>query len=151
LLAPQVQIGIEVTRDADAALRALGLTDSESLWWAALEGLVAIGGHSVSADRYVYPFFFGNATVEVTSGWCVAVGVVTVRVKPANGAAEDTVLNNHVVRRLAKLPAGWLQVRLADGRSGFVRVGECVRPTDGRIELAKLDGRWAIVTLTAGD
>jgi hypothetical protein len=151
LLASRVRTGIETTLDADAAIRALGLTDRDASWWAALEGLVAIGGHPVSANRYVYPFFADNPTVTVASGWCVSVGVVTVRTQPAATAAEGPVLNNHVVRRLNDTPAGWLQIGLADGGSGFVRVGECVGPMDGRIELERREERWVIVTLTAAD
>ena len=45
----------------------------------------------------------------------------------------------------------WLEVKLADGRQGFVRYDQTVNPLDYRLVFEKRGGEWKIAAFVAGD
>ncbi len=123
------------------------------------------GGRSFSAP-YVFATF--NGTDAFTQSVIIGNGV-NVRAKPSTSAAILSQLSYQVVdlpaaptrdpaptgaappTRIGTYDYGWTEVKLSDGRRGFVSDKFVYSPIGYRINIEREDGRWAVTNIASGD
>ncbi len=80
---------------------------------------------------------------------------VNVRARPSASAPVIAKLSHQVVRvvwsKQGRRTKGWTRIKLADGRTGYVRSSFAKSPVDYRAGFVKYKGRWVMSVFVAGD
>ena len=137
-----------------------GEPDSEV--WAVLGRILSRGGtFSAGPDaadslyRFTAPYTFSAFPDDVDAfTYQVVTGDnVRVRAQPDVSAAVIDTLSYDVVETptYAGPDAAWVEVRLSDGRSGFVAAEYLASSVDYRAAFEKREGGWVMVFFVAGD
>ena len=72
--------------------------------------------------------------------------------QPDDSAPVVMTLEDHVLfENFDVAPEGWINARLSDGRSGFVRSSSVRSAIDYRAGFEKRNGNWVMTSLVAGD
>jgi hypothetical protein len=136
-----------------ATLRAK-LRDPQSTIWADLGAALALGGRFQSPDSFVAPYVFAAWPDGLDSFECAAVvgDRVRVRASAATGSAVVGSASYEIVQVLpAREPSAATQVRLPNGRSGFIASTYVRSPIDYRAIFQKTGGQWRLRAFVAGD
>ena len=105
------------------------------------------------AGGHLMPSLFEQIDAEQTLETYVAIVPGSpLRAEPRAGAPAVATLHWDLLRLEDVMddPAWW-RVRLADGRSGYVRDAEARNALDYRMLVSEIDGVWRIRALVAGD
>jgi hypothetical protein len=124
--------------------------------WEALGEVLALGGTFQSDGEFVAPYVAGAWPEDLDGIDHVALvgSGVRVRAAPAPDAAVLATLDFAILARdidVAAPDPAWHAVRLPDGRTGYVDARFVRSSTDVRAVFAKIDGRWRLTALVAGD
>ncbi|HEU4499206.1 MAG TPA: hypothetical protein VFR60_07690 [Sphingomicrobium sp.] len=125
----------------------------ESGLWRELANLLQLGCEELDNSRIIPVNFsklgeFGDA---LPAYFAIETGAA-LRSRPDNSAPIVAILDSHLLfENLEAAPDGWLNARLSDGRSGFVRLSAVRSAIDYRAGFEKRDGRWKMTSFVAGD
>lgn len=171
----QLQLAV-ARRDVEAVLAVLskdvklsfgghaGVEDFKNLWkpsepdsklWETLAAALSLGGTFATDGSFTAPYVFttwpdGKDPFE----HMVAIGSgVRVRSTARADAPVVETLDFSVVELAGAPPsdAKWVKIKLPGERTGFVNSEFLRSPIDYRISFARLEGRWQVVYLLAGD
>ncbi len=135
----------------------------DSKIWRTLENILTLGGN-FSPDRkefwapYVFAAFPDDA--DASSYLAIVGGNVNVRAQPRLNAPVLTKLSYDLVKKLGNLPVAektpegqrrWIKIATPQTRSGYVAAQYTRSPLDYRAGFKKINGRWLMVALVAGD
>lgn len=135
----------------------------DSKIWQTLEDILTLGGN-FSPDRqefwapYVFAAFPDNK--DAFSYLAIVGENVNVRARPHHDAPVLSKLSYDLVKKLDNLPvleetpAGprrWLKIATPQGRAGYVAAHYTHSPLDYRAGFKKINGRWLMAALVAGD
>ena len=136
-----------------------GAPDSEL--WGVLTTVLALGGTMDEDGRFTAPYVFSRFPDELDTFESAAVvgEGVRVRARPDTRSEVLATLSFDVVALGHECGAsagsdrrgGWTGVRLADGACGFIAERYVRSPIDYRAIFQKVDGRWRMMLLIAGD
>ena len=156
LLAPDVLVnfGGETGRDAFARQWDLKAGSPHELW-KQLGEILALGC-AKSNSTLVMPSlalqFDSDADEDVFDKLIVASPAAELRAAPYSASARMASLSWDIVTGLERRRQDdWVNVRLADGRIGWVAGRQLRSPLDYRAVMEKRDGRWTIIAFVAGD
>ena len=163
-------------RDADAVLSVLskdvklsfggdaGSADFKTLWkpdapdsvlWETLATVLALGGTFAADGTFTAPYVFAAWPEDRDAfSFMAAIGSgIRVRSAPSSTAPVVDALDFAIVEIVEPTAADakWVRIRLPPDRIGFVDRRLLRSPIDYRINFAKLDGRWQVVSFLAGD
>lgn len=125
-------------------------------YWRAIARVLALGGAFKGADSFHAPYYYANWPDSADSFECsVIIGrAVNVRREPHADAAIVGSVSYAIVRQTAG-PANpgdeWAAIELRDGRKGYVRADFLGSPIDLRALFTRVNGRWRLTALVAGD
>ena len=135
----------------------------DSKIWQTLADILTLGGN-FSPDRqefwapYVFSAFPDDA--DAFSYLAIVGENVNVRAQPSLNAPVLTTLSYDLVKRLDNLrlaeetptgPRRWLKIATPQGRPGYVAAQHARSPLDYRAGFKKINGRWLMAVLVAGD
>ena len=171
----QLQIAV-AKRDVEAVVSVLskdvklsfggdaGVEDFKRMWkpgapgsrlWETLAAVLSLGGTFGPADTFTAPYVFSAWPQDKDAFTYVAAIGTGIRVRSSPSATSQTVgALDYSIVELVGAPAAkakWIQIRLGTGRTGFVGSKFLRSPIDYRINFAKVDGQWQIVSFLAGD
>ena len=151
-----VDPGIRLSFGDDNGLDALRkqLRDPKSTLWTELATALALGGRFTSATSFTAPYVFAAWPERLDSFECAAVLGERVRVRKTAAAASTVVgsVSYEIVQVLPAARAGEpVQVRLANGVTGFVAAPFLRSPLDRRAIFERAGGRWLMRSFVAGD
>jgi hypothetical protein len=129
------------------------LRDPQGTLWADLGAALALGGRFQSPDSFAAPYVFAAWPSRLDSFECAAVVGDRVRVRASAdpGSAVVGDVSYEIVQVLPAYQARVTQVRLANGRSGFIASSFVRSPVDYRAIFQKAGGRWRLRAFVAGD
>jgi hypothetical protein len=127
----------------------------DSRLWPTLAAVLAWGGSFGADGSFTAPYVSSCWPADLDGFEYIAVVGDSARVRSQPDSSGTLLANLGFsivpVGDVEDRDAAWLPVRLADGRSGYVD-RRCLRgPADYRAVFAKLDGRWQLTALIAGD
>ncbi len=131
------------------------LDDARSPVWNELRDVLRSGGRFNGGDdsdrTFTAPYTF--ASLRRYDAGAIAGASVQLRARPALDATTIATLAYDVVTiaRWTGADAAWAEIRLADGRRGYVERHDIRSPLDYRAIFKKIDGRWRLVVFIAGD
>jgi hypothetical protein len=171
----QLQIAV-AKRDVEAVVSVLskdvklsfggdgGVEDFRKIWnpgspdsglWEALASVLALGGTFAPDGTFTAPYIFSTWPQEKDAFAHMAAIGTGIRVRSSPGVTRTVVDTlDYSIVEIVEFPAAdvqWVQVKLAQGRKGFVDSRYLRSPIDYRIHFAKLDGRWQVLLFLAGD
>jgi hypothetical protein len=125
----------------------------DSELWRALGSVLALGGRWQAAEGFVAPYTF---TCEVPDAFTTVIVIgrgVAVRASASTAAAVVARVDYAVlsVAEGAWDTEGWVKVRIAGGREGYVAAALTRTPIDDRAFFARKGGQWRLVTFVRGD
>lgn len=131
------------------------LRDPQGALWSELGAALALGGRFQSPDSFVAPYVFADWPGRLDSFECAAVVGDRVRVR-ASADPGSAVVGSVSYEIVQVLPAqqenaATAQVRLANGRSGFIASPFVRSPVDYRAIFQKSGGQWRLRAFVAGD
>ena len=123
----------------------------ESHVWGELEEALS-QGCTQSGDYLVAPSFVAQFPEQLDAFETVILppGTELRSGKTKNSEAQGS-LDWHLASIIDNADETWLEVKLIDGRQGFVRYDETVNPLDFRLVFEKRGGKWLITAFVAGD
>jgi len=127
---------------------------AESLIWAELSALLALGCADAGEGRYAAPSLYRQLDDQGDASQALLAIRPGARLYARPDAGSPVVAELHWDVLTPRQVAGsddWWPVSLADGREGFVRRGDVRGLLDYRAIFAKVDGRWRIAVLVVGD
>jgi hypothetical protein len=130
------------------------LRDPQGTLWADLGAALALGGRFRSPDSFVAPYVFAAWPDSLDSFECAAVVGDRVRVRSSAdpGSAVVGNVSYEIVQVLpAQQESATTQVRLANGRTGFIASSFVRSPVDYRAIFQKAGGQWRLRAFVAGD
>jgi hypothetical protein len=135
------------------------LGDPASPFWEEMATVLALGGTFHDESTFVAPYVFAAWPERYDAFEHVAVlgRGVRAREAPSQGGASIASLDFAVVRLAPEAEpssgdaAGWVSIRLADGRTAWVARALVRSPVDHRAIFSKRGGAWRLVTFVAGD
>lgn len=150
---PNIKIGFGGEDGIEAFKRAWKLPAGDRLW-DELGIVLALGGSFQGKDNFVAPYVFSRWPEKLDSfGHVAVIGTnVRVRSKPGLDGQILTSLSFDIVPLAA--PSGeseWTQVKLRDGRKGYIASRYVRSPVDYRAFLTREGGRWRMTLFVAGD
>ncbi|MBM4275238.1 MAG: SH3 domain-containing protein [Deltaproteobacteria bacterium] len=135
----------------------------DSQLWSTLEEILTMGGR-FSQDRQEFwaPYVFSAFPDKLDPFQHLAITgkQVEVRVGPRMSAPVMATLSYEVVKlaefkavveETPKGPHRWLKIITPQGKVGYVAAKQTRRPLDYRAGFRKMDGRWVMAVLVAGD
>jgi hypothetical protein len=141
-----------------------GIADFRRIWrpdqadsklWTALGEILRLGGSFEPDGSFVAPYTFSRFPDDLDSFESIVVtgNGVALRAAPRTDAPLIARLSYDIVTVEAPPDpaAAWVEVRLADGRSGHVAAPLLRSPLDYRAGFAKREGEWRVIYLIAGD
>jgi hypothetical protein len=126
----------------------------ESPLWSELAALLALGCARVEDGRYAAPSMFRQLDDQDDSSQALLAirrGARLFAQAAADSPAVATLDWDVLTLRPDDGTDDWWPVTLVDGREGFVRREDARSLLDYRAIFAKVDGRWRIAVLVAGD
>jgi hypothetical protein len=130
------------------------LRDPQGTLWADLGAALALGGEFQSPDSFAAPYVFAAWPSSLDSFECAAVVGDRVRVRASAdpGSAVVGNVSYEIVQVLsAQQDGASTEVRLANGRSGFIASSFVRSPVDYRAIFHKAGGQWRLRAFVAGD
>lgn len=122
----------------------------ESDVWRELEEALS-HGCAHSGDALVAPSFVAQFPDNLDAFETVILPPGTVLRSAKAKAASAEILDWHLANIVDSADATWVEVKLVDGRQGFVRYDQTVNPLDFRLVFEKRGGRWQVTAFIAGD
>jgi hypothetical protein len=135
----------------------------DSKIWRTLEDILTLGGN-FSQDRQEFwaPYIFAAFPDDKDAfSYLAIVGEnVNVRAQPRLDAPVLSKLSYDLVKKLDNLPVAeetpagprrWIKIATPQGRPGYVATRYARSPLDYRAGFKKINGRWLMVALVAGD
>ena len=123
----------------------------DSRVWAELEEALS-QGCTQSGDALVAPSFVANFPEQLDAFETVILPPgAELHTAKAGASAGKGTLDWHLATVIESADEAWLEVKLADGRQGFVRYDQTVNPLDYRLVFEKRGGEWKIAAFVAGD
>jgi hypothetical protein len=123
--------------------------------WETLASVLALGGTFAPDGTFTAPYVFSTWPQEKDAFAHMAAIGTGIRVRSSPGVTSPVVDTlDYSIVEIVEFPAAdvqWVQVKLAQGRKGFVDSRYLRSPIDYRIHFAKLDGRWQVLLFLAGD
>lgn len=109
-------------------------------------------GCTQSGDALVAPSFVVQFPEQLDAFETVILppGAELRKAKARASAGKDT-LDWHLATVIDSADEAWLEVKLVDGRQGFVPYDRTVNPLDYRLVFEKRGGEWMIAAFVAGD
>ena len=124
---------------------------SERHVWAELEEALS-QGCAPSGDARVAPSFVTQFPEQLDGFETLILPPGSkLRVAQDEASAGNGPTDWHLASIVGDTDGAWAEVRLVDGRRGFVRLDETVNPLDYRLVFEKQGGAWRIVAFVAGD
>lgn len=127
----------------------------DSRLWEVLGSTLALGGSFAPDGSFTAPYLHSQWPQDRDGFDHVAAIGTGIRVRSAPNASAEVVgsLDFSIVERLDApgLDAGWMRIRLAPDRTGYVDARYLRSPIDHRATFARVDGRWQLVLFLAGD
>lgn len=149
---PGIRLGFDASGGIDA-LRKMFAERSES--WEELRAVLANGGSFSTPAAFEAPYVYSEWPDQFDSFECAAVTGRNVRLRTAArlDAPVTTTISYPIVRLLNRTAGGalWSQVRLGDGRAGYVWHAYVRSPVDYRALFNLSDGRWRMTAFVSGD
>ena len=109
-------------------------------------------GCAASGDAWVAPSFVTQFPEKLDAFETVILPPGTqLRRDRSAASAGDGAIDWHLASIVDDRHEAWINVKLVDGRQGFVRREEVVNPLDYRLVLEKRGGKWMITAFVAGD
>jgi len=131
------------------------LRDPQGDLWSDLGAALALGGRFQSPDSFAAPYVFADWPSSLDSFECAAVVGDRVRVRASAdpGSAVVGSVSYEIVQVLPAQQGSGVttQVRLANGRSGFIASSFVRSPVDYRAIFQKAGGQWRLRAFVAGD
>ena len=140
-----------------------GWTDFSSEWtldrpqqsglWRELDNLLRLGCEELDNSQTMPGNFsrLGEFDDALPAYFAIEAGAA-LRSRPDDSAPIVATLDSHLLfENLEAAPDGWLNARLSDGRSGFVRLSAVRSAIDYRAGFEKRDGEWKMTSFVAGD
>ena len=130
------------------------LRDPQGTLWSDLGAALALGGRFQSPDSFAAPYVFAAWPSRLDSFECAAVVGDRVRVRASDdpGSAVVGSVSYEIVQVLpAQRESTTTQVRLPNGRSGFIASAFVRSPVDYRAIFQKTGGQWRLRAFVAGD
>lgn len=125
----------------------------ESALWFELGQVLKLGCEELK-DLRIMPGNFsrlGEFHDDLPTYFAVETGAA-LRSRPDDSAPIVAILDSHLLFENVKAaPEGWLNARLSDGRSGFVRLSAVRSAIDFRAGFEKRGGHWMMTSFVAGD
>lgn len=119
--------------------------------WAELDEALS-QGCARSGDALVAPSFVSQFPEQLDAfETLILPPAAQLRSAKTESSAASGPLDWHLARIVDGADDSWVEVKLVDGRPGFVRWKEAVRPLDYRLVFEKRDGGWRITAFVAGD
>jgi uncharacterized protein YgiM (DUF1202 family) len=149
---PNIKIGFGGEDGIEAFKRTWKLPAGSRLW-DELGIVLALGG-SFQGNNFVAPYVFSRWPERFDSFGHVAVIGTNVRVRSKPGLDGQILasLSFDVVPLAAPSgESGWTQVKLRDGRKGYIASRYVRSPVDYRAFLTREDGSWRMTLFVAGD
>ncbi len=169
-LAPNIQLGFsgESGREAFATRYNLKADPKNSSIWRVMYEVLQGGGVWQSDGEggrfFSAPYAFGTFNGEDAFTQSVITGAgVNVRAEPNTSSTILTQLSYQVVDlpttstrtapplRIGDYDYGWTEVKLGDGRRGWVSDKFIYSPIGYRVVIERVDARWTITNLASGD
>lgn len=124
-------------------------------FWARFQAILAKGGTFTGRERFAAPYVFSAWPEGVDPFGCMAVigRNVRLRASPSSRSKQVLSLDYAIVKWLSDevTDRRWVQVRVADGRTGYVDRA-FVRSSVGlRAIFESRNGRWWLTALVEGD
>lgn len=123
--------------------------------WETLTSVLALGGIFTSEAKFSAPYVFSLWPRDVSGFDYVAVtgSGVRVRSKPSATSAPLATVSYSIleVPQDLEAPEGWVAVKLLSGATGYVDRRYVRSPIDYRATFRKIDGKWQMTVLIAGD
>jgi hypothetical protein len=153
-LDPNVKVAFDGAGGVDA-FKKYHLNNTEQDFWEEFETILALGGRFLMADQFAAPYVFAAWPSEFDTFECLAVIGTRVRLRaaPRLDARPRGLLDYAIVQSLGNAPAvkGWRQVRVADGRTGYVSSRYVRSPIERRAIFEFKERRWWLTAYVAGD
>ncbi len=127
----------------------------ESILWDELHKVLSLGGSFDAEGAFIAPYVFSRWPEGLDGFEYVAVtgSNVRVRIAPAPAAPIVDTVSHLLLKRNgpATEHADWVSVTLQGGRTGYINRRYVRSPIDYRAIFKKIDGRWRMTMLVAGD
>ena len=141
-------VGVQAARIAGARLLGRPLDGSNA---AELKEALS-RGCAQSGDVLVAPSFVADFPAQLDAFETVILPPGTeLYSENSEASAGNGAPDWHLARVTDDSDEAWFEVKLIDGREGFVRRDQIVNPLDYRLVFEKRDGKWLITAFVAGD
>ncbi|CAN5866353.1 hypothetical protein BH11VER1_BH11VER1_27010 [soil metagenome] len=139
----------------DGFKKTWNLDKPDSSLWETLATVLALGGTFDTIGSFTAPYVFTNwpESVDSFDHMVVTGSGVRVRSEPNNTAPSLATLSFAIVECLPDNDPTkpWVSIRLPGGKTGYIDRRYVRSPIDYRASFAKIDGRWQMTVLLAGD
>jgi hypothetical protein len=120
--------------------------------WADLEQILSLGGSFMGGRESFWAPYVYSAWPESRDAFTsLAVIAENVPLKQSPSGATVATLAHDIVDRIGDPHDGWQEIKLADGRTGFVETKFIRSPVGYRAGFNKTGDRWRMTALVAGD
>ena len=119
--------------------------------WAELEEALS-QGCTQAGDALVVPSFVVNFPEQLDAFETLILPPGTI-LRSTKDEASSVIgsLDWHLANIIDDADEGWVEVKLVDGRQGFVRRNQPINPLDYRLVFERRGGSWMITAFVAGD
>lgn len=118
--------------------------------WRDLEQILTLGG-SFRQRTFWAPYVYSAWPESQDAFTSVAVIAENVPLRSSATGPNVAMLSYDIVQRVGDPKDGWQEVKLSDGRTGFVESKFLRSPIGYRAAFDKEDGHWRMTALVAGD
>ena len=167
-LHPKARGGFGSAEDAKEFLQVWKPKSRDSEFWSTLRSVLQLGGRFVQDEKgfnvfvapYVATDWPDSDSCDPFEGYVAVMEEgVQVRTKPSDVSPVVERLSYDVIQviqerqklKTVKGNSTWIHVLLSSGREGFVRRSQVRSPIDYRAGFEKINGKWLIAWLLAGD
>jgi hypothetical protein len=121
--------------------------------WDTLATILALGGSFDGADHFEAPYVFSRWPKDLDAFEHLAVvgHQVRLRAAPSTDAAVLATVDFAVLERAGPDAGGWVPVKASGGAKAFVARAFVRSPLEHRLIFGRVDGRWMVTALVAGD
>lgn len=153
---PNIRLGFGGDDGAKRLRERLSAADAAP-YWRVIARVLALGGAFKGEDSFHAPYYYANWPDAADSYECgVIIGrAVNVRREPRTDAAIVASVSYALVGQSTAVPANpaerWTAIDLRDGREGYVLADYVGSPLDLRALFNRVNGRWRLTALVAGD
>lgn len=156
MVSPVISWSFGATEGKDAFAKKWKLeTGKASPIWVELDKIVRLGCFSQGDGNPTMPHYFGQSpgTADAGGGAALVLGpAVNVRAQPTTTSASLRKINWEVVETIdGSSDPNWTKVKMADGKTGFIRNDYLRDHLDYRIGFERKEKGWVISFFIAGD